>query len=173
MRSILYLLAQLSDDDVEWIATAGERKLLPIGTRLVRRKGDPPHALTLILNGAVSVAVEGRGQIARFVAGDMFGEMRLADETSPSTQVTVVEPTIVLSLDRAVLDERMETNEGFAMRLEAGIAMLRSVRLAASAKHESRGNRLPSQARLDTAFMENVHLAGARFDRILKKVTVA
>src|SRR5437588_10126451 len=50
MRKVPYILTRLSDEDVDWMATAGKRKRLPAGTVLIR-EGKPIEALTFVLDG--------------------------------------------------------------------------------------------------------------------------
>src|SRR5207248_3363178 len=124
---------RLSDEDVDWLATAGKRKRLPAGTVLIR-EGKPIEALTFVLDGVLSVTAEGVSEIARLGSGEILGEMSLVDESPPSATVTVVEPATVLSIDRATLDAKTSCDPCFAARLYRAIAMFLSVRMRATVK---------------------------------------
>ena len=166
MRKVLYLLSRLSDDDIEWIAAAGEHRLLPVGAALRREK--TVSALTFVLNGAISVTVAGKGEVARLVSGDVFGEMPSSDEQRPSIAATIVEPALILSISRDALSKKIDSDPMFAARLEAAIAMLASARTGDAAARRGDGDKSAASVEFDEEFMENVHLAGARFDRMLK-----
>jgi CRP/FNR family transcriptional regulator, cyclic AMP receptor protein len=173
MRKVLLILTRLSDDDVDWIARVGERRRLPAGAVLIR-EGEPIDALTFVLDGLLSVTVAGVGEVASLGSGEILGEMSLVDESPPSATVTVVEPALVLSLNRTTLEAKIESDPHFAARLYRAIAMYLSVRMRGTVQRLGYGATRPaSQQEIDMELMEKVHLAGARFDRILKKMMVA
>jgi CRP/FNR family cyclic AMP-dependent transcriptional regulator len=100
--------------------------------------------------------------------------MSLVDESPPSATVTVVEPALALSIDRATLDAKTENDPQFAARLYRAIAMFLSVRMRGTVQHLGYGSSRPAtQEEIDMELLEKVHLAGARFDRILKQLTAA
>jgi CRP/FNR family cyclic AMP-dependent transcriptional regulator len=173
MRKVLYILTRLSDEDVDWLSAVGERKRLPVGTVLIR-EGEPVDALIFVLHGLLAVTVQGVGEVARLGSGEILGEISLVDESPPSATVTVIEPAMVLWVDRAMLDAKAENDPHFAARLYRAIAMFLSVRMRATVQRLGYGNGRPaSQEEIDLELMEKVHLAGARFDRMLKKLMAA
>jgi CRP/FNR family cyclic AMP-dependent transcriptional regulator len=170
MRKVLYILTKLSDDDVEWLATAGERQWLEIGTILIRQ-GEPIEALIFVLDGQVSVSIAGIGEVARLGSGEILGEMSLVDESPPSATVTVVAPTQILAIDKERLVGRLETNAAFAARFYRAIAMFLSIRMRSTVQRLGYGNAPAStEEELDLALLDTVHIAGARFDRMIKQL---
>lgn len=85
---MLFILSQLSDDDVDWIARTGERCRLTPGTRLVTQ-GDPIDAVHLVLDVKVGVSLDKVGDtpaaiLATLGAGEIVGEMSLMDSNQHS-----------------------------------------------------------------------------------------
>jgi CRP/FNR family cyclic AMP-dependent transcriptional regulator len=169
MRKVLYVLNRLTDEDVDWLAKAGQRQLLAPGTVLIRQ-GKPVDALIFVLDGKVVVSVEGVGEVARLGSGEIIGEMSLVDETPPSATVTVAEPCHVLSIDRAILDDRLEREPAFAARVYRAIAMFLSIRMRGTVQRLGFGGRPASQVEIDAELLDTVHLAGARYDRMIKQL---
>jgi CRP/FNR family cyclic AMP-dependent transcriptional regulator len=170
MRKVLYILTKLSDDDVEWLSLAGERQLLDVGTTLIRQ-GEPIEALIFVLDGQVSVSIEGLGEVALLGSGEILGEMSLVDESPPSATVTVVAPTQILAVDKQRLVDRLESNAAFAARFYRAIAMFLSIRMRSTVQRLGYGNApASSEEELDLALLDTVHIAGARFDRMIKQL---
>lgn len=169
MRKVLYILTRLTDDDVDWLASIGERRRLPVGTVLIR-EGEAIDAVTFVLDGKVSVTIEGIGEVAQLGSGEIVGEMSLVDESPPSATVTVIEPATVLAVDRETLNVKLEREPEFAARLYRAIAMFLSVRMRSTVQRLGYGGRPASQEEIDLELLETVHLAGARFDRMLKQL---
>jgi CRP/FNR family transcriptional regulator, cyclic AMP receptor protein len=170
MRKVLYILTKLSDDDVEWLSVAGERQWLEPGTTLIRQ-GEPIEALIFVLDGQVAVSIAGIGEVARLGSGEILGEMSLVDESPPSATVTVVAPTQVLAVDKQRLVDRLESNAAFAARFYRAIAMFLSIRMRSTVQRLGYGNAPAStEEELDLALLDTVHIAGARFDRMIKQL---
>jgi CRP/FNR family transcriptional regulator, cyclic AMP receptor protein len=171
VRKVLYILTRLTDEDVDWISSAGRRVRLPAGTVLIR-EGEPVDALTFVLEGSLSVTVDGFGELAKLGSGEILGEMSLVDESPPSATVTVIEPALVLSVDRVTLDAKTESDPLFAARLYRAIAMFLSVRLRRTVQRLGYGHHpIATHDEIDLELMETMHIAGGRFDRMLKKLT--
>jgi CRP/FNR family transcriptional regulator, cyclic AMP receptor protein len=86
----------------------------------------------------------------------------------------VTEPALVLAVDRATLNARLERDPQFAARLYRAIAMFLAIRMRNSVQRLGYGDARPaSLEELDAELLDKVHLASARFDRILKKMMTA
>jgi CRP-like cAMP-binding protein len=152
------------------MARTGNRRTLVPGSVLIRQ-GEPIDALTVLLDGQVAVAIDGVGEVARLGSGEILGEMSLVDDSPPSATVTAVEPTEVLAIDREVLTSRLEADDAFAARFYRAIAMYLSIRMRATVQRLGYGNAPPtSEEELDMALLDTVHIAGARFDRMIKQL---
>src|SRR5215470_1319945 len=74
MRKALFILGQLNDDDVEWLAHNGERRRLGAGEVIVR-EGEPLNALFITLNGRLVVTLSDGKEVARLGVGEVVGEI--------------------------------------------------------------------------------------------------
>ena len=70
MRKVLYILGQLSDDDIEWLIAKGSQRQFPAGAVLIR-EGQPIDALYIVLDGALSITAAALGdkEVARLGTG--------------------------------------------------------------------------------------------------------
>ena len=170
MRKVLYILSKLTDEDVDWIASIGRRVQHASGDVLIRQ-GEPINSLMFVLDGNVSVQIEGVGQVASLGSGEILGEMSLVDEAPPSATVVVNEPTNVLHIDRDHLNAKIESDTAFASRLFRAIAMFLSIRMRSTVQRLGYGKATVStDDELDMALLDTVTVAGGRFDRMVKKL---
>jgi bacteriocin-type transport-associated protein len=180
MRKVLYILGQLSDDDTEWMIAAGAPRHLAAGTTLIR-EGQPVDALYIVLEGTlvVSSAALGGQEIARLGVGEIIGEISFVDARPPSATVTAVDDATVFVLDRARLHARLEEDAGFAARFYRAVAVFLADRLRNTVARLGYGagrdldESAEYEGELDFGVLDNVHLAGARFDRMLKRLVGA
>jgi CRP-like cAMP-binding protein len=122
--------------------------------------------------------VSGAGEIAQIAAGDFIGEMSLVDSVPPSATVTAKVDCVVLFLDKQVLLRRLAGDYAFASRFYRALAILLSDRLRATERRMAYGEqgsgfgdettRLKDE--LDPGVLDQVSVAGERFDRLLKLV---
>ena len=176
MRKVLFILGQLNDSDVEWLATVGERRKIAPGTELIR-EGTDIDAVYLILDGQMSVWAGGRIKLATVASGDILGEMSLVHSSKTSASIKCETESIVLAISKAVLSDRLETDIGFAARFYKALALFLADRMRNTIKRMGYGNLEDEPARDDTdrdelevEVLDNIHLAGARFERILHKL---
>ena len=82
MRKALFILGQLSDGDVEWLAQHGERRRLADGETIVR-EGHALEALFITLDGRLRVTIGGGEEVAQLGAGEVVGEIAFVDSAPP------------------------------------------------------------------------------------------
>lgn len=176
MRKVLFILGQLSDEDVEWLATAGSRDRVAAGTALIT-EGKQIDSIYILLDGRMSVSLKGIGTVASLSSGEIMGEMSMIDSRPPSASVSADSDCLVLRLPRAVINERLAADVGFAARFYRAIATFLSDRLRGTVQRLGYGDKGASldedmelEGELDLNVLDNVHLAGARFERMLKKL---
>ena len=173
MRKVLYILGQLTDRDVEWLASHGTRRRVAPGETLIVR-GKQIDALFIVLSGEMSVVVEGIGEIARVKTGDILGEMSLIDASPPSATVTATAESKVLEIPKSAVNERMALDVEFAAHFYRAIAIFLSDRLRRTVSRLGYGGevcfdeQIMQPDELDANVLDNVFLAGGRFDRMLK-----
>lgn len=177
MQTVLFILGQLNDDDVEWLIAAGVRAKYPAGARLIE-EGRANADLFILLEGHVAISVAGVGEVAVAGSGEVLGEMTLVDSRPPSATVTALEDCYALRLPHAALRRQVEADLGFGMRFYRALATFLSQRLRSQRSlgfDEETGldENLEQEGELDVYVLDHIHVAGARFDRLLKKMLQA
>jgi CRP-like cAMP-binding protein len=166
-------LGQLSDSDVDWLALSGKRIKLVKGTQVINF-GTSLSEVFIVLDGELSVQTNKGFELARVSSGEILGEMSLVDSRPPSASVFVTQDATLLSLEKKYLQDKLDTDFSFSSRFYRAIAIFLSERMRTTVSRMGYGN--PSQEsqqdadELDSNVLDNVHLAGARFDRLLQKL---
>jgi CRP-like cAMP-binding protein len=123
MKEVSYVFGALEEPDVEVLMRLGTRQQLHVGD----------HAIYLVLEGELSVAVKGRDTPIAFVGkGDIVGEMSLLESQPASATLCAITPVTVLRIPRDALEENLAADPGFSMRFYGALGMLLSHRLRAT-----------------------------------------
>jgi CRP/FNR family transcriptional regulator, cyclic AMP receptor protein len=189
MRKVLFLFGQLNDDDVEWLIASGTVRQVAPGEILIRQ-GTHVDAVFILLAGRLSVLLARTGdrEIARLQAGEIAGEMSFLDSRPPSATVCALETSTVYAIPRAMLAARLAADLGFAARFYRALAIF----LATTVRERHRSLVLTAgdvgpaaQAafvaddaeddadELEGNVLDNVYLAGERFNRMVRRLTGA
>ncbi len=177
MRKVLFLLGQVNDQDIEWLVEVGSKRVLPAGEILIH-EGRPFDAVFIVLDGtlAVEVAALGGKEINRLGCGEIVGEMSFVDSRPPSATVRAIQSSTVFAVPRTDLAERLDSEPAFAARFYRAICLFLSDRLRSSvALMGYEGGRdmdmdVEYEDELDPGVLDNIHLAGSRFDAMLKRL---
>jgi len=177
MRKALFFLGILNDADVEWMIATGMKQQLHPGEVLIQ-EGKPATSVFLVLEGVLSVVAQAAGnrEVARLRSGEIVGEMSFVDSRPPSATVQAVEPSSVLAIPRRDLEARLMQDAPFAARFYRALAVFLSDRLRSTVGllGYGAGQTLEDQAsyadEIDTAVLDNVSLAGARFDILQRRL---
>lgn len=176
MRKALYILGVLDDCDIDWLASAGKRERLSTGTTLVRQSCEL-SSVYIILDGSLAVrpsAAEGK-DIAILRAGEIVGEMSFVDARPPSADVVALEDSMVLSIPRDMLSERLK-EPAFAARFYRALAIFLANRLRKTVaqfgygKAAGKADMAEGEEEVGPTALENLVIAGARFDWMLKRL---
>lgn len=178
MKTILFLLGELDDDDIDWMIENGSRQEIAAGTVLIH-EGQPISNLFVVLEGTLSVttnAVQGQ-EIANLLSGDIVGEMSFVDTRPPSATVMAKEDSLVLAVNRQQLAMRLRLDVGFAARFYRAIAISLSSRLRVTVKQLNNNLVLPTAEEselpveeLSTDALESMALANTRLDWLLRRL---
>lgn len=176
MKKVFFLLGELDDDDIDWMISTGRREEIVAGTVLIQ-EGEAIDTLHILLEGTLAVSVaalEGK-TIARLTSGAVVGEMSFADARPPSATVQAVENSLVLSIPRHQLVEKLKKDEGFASRFYRAIAIFLSTRLRGTVRYlgYAKGQLLNEDSGsedLSPEMLDNMPLAKARFDWLLRRL---
>lgn len=177
MRKVLYLLGQLSDADIEWLIAKGRKERLPSGTVLIR-EGQPIDALYILLDGSLEVSGKALGtdKPVRLGCGEVVGEVSFVDSRPPTATVAAATDSLVLAIPRALLSENLERNSEFAARFYRALAVFLAHRLRDTGRRLGYGKEQALsedeeyEGELGAEVLDNVHLAGSRFDRVLQRL---
>jgi CRP/FNR family transcriptional regulator, cyclic AMP receptor protein len=172
VRKVLFIFSVLSDSDVEWLATTGERMhldpgnvLIPVGARV--------ENLYFVLDGRLVVKTKAGDPIAFLESGEIIGEMSLVDPAPTTVSVEVASESTVLRLSDATVREKLETDLGFASRFYRALCVFMADRMRQTTQRFGYGKASDdknAKDELNDDLLDNVHLAGARFDRMLRRL---
>lgn len=176
MKKVLFLFSELDDDDIDWMIATGYRAEVPAGAILIT-ENQPIDTLHILLDGTLTVSVSALGGqvIAYLKSGAVVGEMSFADSRPPSATVEAVEDSLVLSIPRRQLLEKLEEDQGFAARFYRAIAIFLSTRLRGTVKYLGYGTPplMSEESSVDDLapeIIDNMPLAKARFDWLLRRL---
>ena len=126
MPPLFYVLAQLTDEDVDWLRATAARREVPLGGVLIEQ-GKPIESVFIVLEGRLSVyGAAGSGDIG---VGEMLGEISFVDARPPSADVVANEDSVVLAVPKRELQVKLDGDPGFGARFYRAIALLLSHRL--------------------------------------------
>ena len=174
MRKALYILGILDDNDVSWLATSGKARSISAGTVIIQQ-GVPMDSVFILIDGQLQV-YSGSVEIARLLAGEIVGEISFVDARPPSASVKAAVDSQVLAVPKASLYAKLQKDLGFASRFYLSVATfladrlrVATARLSASQK-AGEGELREDLDELNTDMLENIALASARFDMIIKRL---
>lgn len=176
MRRALYVLGQLSDQNIEWLITHGNHTRVAPGTLLIQ-EGGPTDVLYIVLEGLLGIYLttdNRETQIAQRGVGDILGEMSFIEDRPATATVKSVTESILFTIPKTVLATRLEQDRDFAARFYRGIAISLSYRLresmeqAVPGKEDATDGEIDDAEELDSTVLDSAYMAGMRFDRIVR-----
>jgi len=173
MRKIFYLFGQLTDADIEWMLSKGKRERIRAGTSIVR-EGQPIDSLFILLDGVLEVTGPGLGtdKPIRLGCGEVVGEISFVDSRPPTATVTAAAAAVVLSIPL----EKLEQDHELAARFYRALAMFLSQRLRDTGRRLGYGRSelapagTEGEGELGEEVLDNIHMAGHRFDHVLQRL---
>lgn len=181
MRKALVLFGVLDDLDIEWLASVGRPMRTPTGTRITT-EGEPVDDMLVVMDGVYSISLArlGGAEIDRALPGEILGEMSFVDSRPASATVTASTASTVLAIPKDEIQFRLDDDAPFAARFYRALAMVLSERLrsraglrrvagGAQAAPAPPGAAPDDDDDISPEILENLHLAGARFDRLLRR----
>ena len=169
MRKVLFIFSVLSDSDVEWLASTGERMhldpgkvLIPMGARL--------DSIYFVLEGRLAVKTRAGELISTLESGEIIGEMSLVDPAPTVVSVEITAQTTLLRLPNSVVRQKLAADIAFAARFYRALCVFLADRMRNATQRIGHGSPGDSRDELNEELLDNVHLAGARFDRMLKRL---
>jgi CRP-like cAMP-binding protein len=172
MRKVLLIFSELTDGDVDWLSKSGERIHLGAGTTLVPL-GARLDSIWFVLDGAVSVHAATGVEFARMGSGEIIGEMSLVDPAPTAVSVRVASDATFLRIADDTVRAKLASDPAFAARFYRALCVFLASRLRSTTRRMGFGDAAGdenAQDELTDDLLDNVHLAGARFDRMLKRL---
>ncbi len=130
MSKVLAILGELSDRDIDWMIANGSKEKITTNTILIS-EGQPIDALYIVLDGTMKAYLSAVGdkEIGIVVAGEVLGEMSFVDGRLPSATVKAIEDSLVLSISKQKLNEKLEQDVLFSLRFYRAVTKFLSSRL--------------------------------------------
>jgi CRP-like cAMP-binding protein len=172
MRKVLFIFSVLSDSDVEWLAQVGERVQVEPGTVLVPIASRIDF-IYFVLDGRLVVYTHSRKVINTLESGEVIGEMSLVDPAPTTVSVETATEATLLRIADAVVREKLSSDLAFASRFYRALCVFLADRMRNTTQQLGYGDAsADANARdeLNEDLLDTVHLAGARFDRMLKRL---
>ena len=166
MKKVLFLLGHLTDLDIEWMIHNGSKKNLKNDQELIS-KGEEIENIYIILSGKLAIT-DGKHEIASIGPGEIVGEMSFLESRAPSVSVIASEDSVVYSISREVMNQKLDTDVEFRSNFYYSLALFLSNRLRKTTN--KLGYESPEEEdMIDTNVLDSVAQAGARFSQILNK----
>ncbi len=172
MRKVLFIFSVLTDGDVEWLAQAGDRVHPDTGTVLIPM-GSLVDSLYFVLEGRLAIRTKAGETIATPGSGEIIGEMSLVDPAPTTVSVEVAQPVTLLRIPHALVREKLAADVAFASRFYRALCVFLADRMRHATQRMGYGSAAADTGdrdELNDDLLDNVHLAGARFDRMLKRL---
>lgn len=177
MKKVLFILGELSDDDVDWLIDNSSHETIAAGTVLIQ-EGQAIDTLYILLDGALTVSVEALGgqEVALLTSGEVVGEMSFVDDRPPSATVKAIEDSLVLSIPRQALSTKLHQDVGFASRFYRALAIFLSDRLRGTVsrlgygKEPDHNERVAREQSLNPDVLDNLALGDTRFAWLLRRL---
>jgi CRP/FNR family cyclic AMP-dependent transcriptional regulator len=174
MRKVLYILSEFEDRDIDWIVGSGARESVAADQVLVKQ-GDTITSLYVVLDGHFKVSVEGGAELARLGTGEIVGELSFFDSRPPNANVTATEDSQVLAIPSSRLRSKLKSDNGFGSRFYRALGVMLTDRLRDTVGMLAYGSEHLSEdvdelGELSPDLLENMGLAAARFDDLLRRL---
>ena len=178
MKKVLFLFSQLNDQDIEWMSMVGRsRRFQP--HEIVIEKGVHLRSIFIVLEGRLSIWVGQRKpiEIAQLGCGEVLGEMSFLEARPPSATVQAIEHSLMFEISKQELQHRLEQDFAFAARFYRALSLFLASRLRKTVGQMGYGESLSiaeemgDEDELELDILDHLHLAGARFDRLLQQAT--
>lgn len=173
MSTVLAILGELSDRDIDWMIANGSKEKITTDTILIT-EGEPIDALYIVIDGTLKayVAALGDKEIGMVSCGEVLGEMSFVDGRLPSATVKAIEDSLVLSISKHKLNEKLEKDVLFSLRFYRAITKFLSTRLRGTVTRLSDRQDLlnpENHGNENTGAIFDNNVAQSRFELLIKR----
>ena len=176
MFKSIFILSELDNDDLDWIAQKARKKRIKKGKTLIY-EGQNINALYIILEGFFKVTTKASQDtiIAKLTSGELLGEISFIDPRPPIATVTAIEESIVLEISRLELNFKLFRHIGFASRFYRGLSMCLADRMHKTVQHlgydqnslNNNDEDKTSLEELNPYVLNNLEVAQAKFNWLI------
>ena len=173
MRKVLIIFSQMTDSDVDWIAEVGERIHVKAGTLLIQCDSRVNH-LYIVLDGQLVIRTASGLVIASLESGEIVGEMSLVDPAPTTVSVEVTMDATLFRIADDVIRKKLAVDAEFAAHFYFALCIFLADRMRTTTMRLGYGEMLPelhTTDELNENLLDTIHAAGARFDRMLKRLS--
>lgn len=176
MTKALFILNELSNEDLDWISEKSRKRILKTGEVLIN-EGEEIHALYMVLSGILSVSIQplGNQELARIFRGEVVGEISFIDNRPTVATVKAIEESVFLEISRWELNAKLNKNMAFAARFYRGVSMCIADRMRGTVGRLGYGKNiqpdLNSNEEINPILMHNLELAEAKFNWLIAKAS--
>ncbi len=173
MRKVLFIFGQMTDSDVDWLADAGERIHVKAGTVLIGHNARVEH-IYFLLDGQLTIRTGAGVAIAALESGEIVGEMSLVDPAPTTVSVEVTMDATLLRIADGVIRDKLRSDPMFAARFYFALCIFLADRMRNTTMRLGYGEAAAdphAKDELNETLLDTFHIAGARFDRLLKRLT--
>lgn len=165
MRKALFILGDLSDGDMDWLAAAGRKRELAEGAVLIH-EGQASTEVYILLDGRLSVRVgTGGTEVNVLYPGEFIGELSFLDSRPPSATVAAAVRSMVAAISRDSLRAKLERDTAFAARFYRALGIFLAHRLRRlTVKSSGPGDSESLEDEIDPELLDSVSLAANRFE---------
>ncbi|WP_240038745.1 MULTISPECIES: cyclic nucleotide-binding domain-containing protein [Okeania] len=155
----------------------GSKKKITTNTILIH-EGQPIDGLYIALYGTMKVYVAGVGnqEIGIITSGEIWGEMSFVDGRLPSATLKAIENTLILSISKQKLNEKLEQDVLFYLRFYRAITKFLSTRLRGTVTRFSEHQDLLDQDNYGNnnteTLADNSAVAKSRFEALMEVLGV-
>jgi CRP/FNR family transcriptional regulator, cyclic AMP receptor protein len=158
MRKALYILADLDDRDIGWLAKMGEVRSFAAGETLIAA-GHAVEHLFFLTDGTLEVTGPKNTRLAVLELGEVVGEMSFVEKRMPSATVKALTAARVLAVPRAAMLAEFARDAAMGMRFYRALAVFLSDRLRTASGVDDN--------ELDEGLLDTLSIAGDRFIRLI------
>ncbi len=179
------LLKELSNQDIDWLLTAGYQSEIEANTVLIQQ-GRSLEAFHILLEGTLSVSLAqadqnplGRAfaaleggmltgrEIAQLSSGEIVGEVPFLETYVPSTTIRALTRSRILSIPRSQMLEKLAQDRSFAAHLYRASAVLLANRLEQMMHQLGRSTVVLSEPQLREALIVFAELQDSDIDWLI------
>jgi CRP/FNR family transcriptional regulator, cyclic AMP receptor protein len=176
MKKILFILGELADSDLDWLLYVGSKEQIAAGTTLIQ-EGFPVDTLYILLTGSLSVTIDKLGkEIAQLDSGEVVGEISFIDARPPIATVRALKDSLVFSIPRAQLQQKLANDPAFASRFYSAIALFMADRLRQTVALLGYGENVEFESPLQLAqdlspsVVAHLPMARKRLEKLVKRL---